>query len=85
MAIWEHFPQAPPYRGVYGNAVTPHLTIGDGGPIEEMRAAALQIDAQLPVRATATEVRLIVGKADNDSWRTDEAFAFQRRTGAESQ
>jgi 2'-5' RNA ligase len=32
MAIWGRFPQAPPYRGAYGDTVTPHLIIGDRDP-----------------------------------------------------
>jgi 2'-5' RNA ligase superfamily len=64
MSLWRRYPQAPPYRGAHGDTVTPHLTIGQGGPVEAMQAAAVEIDTQLPVRATATEMRLIIGKAE---------------------
>jgi hypothetical protein len=83
-AIWQRFPQAPPYRGAYGDAVTPHLTISQDGPPEAMRAAAAEIDAQLPVHAEAAEVRLIIGTAEPDSWRTYETFPILRRPVAHS-
>ena len=79
LAIWRRFPQAPPYRGAHGDAVTPHLTIGHGGPLDAMQAAAVQINTQLPKRAMVTEVRLIIGKAEQDSWRTDETFPLLRQ------
>jgi hypothetical protein len=78
MAIWQRFPATPPYRGAHGDNITPHLTIGHAGPSEAMRAAAVEIDTQLPARAVATEVRLIIGKAEKDSWRTDEVFPLQK-------
>jgi hypothetical protein len=53
--------------------------------MEAMQAAAAQIDAQLPLCATATELQLIIGKEEQDSWRTDEAFRLLRRPGDDSQ
>jgi 2'-5' RNA ligase len=39
----------------------PHLTIGHGGPAEEMRAAAAAVAPLLPITAEATEVTLMTG------------------------
>jgi hypothetical protein len=65
--------------------VTPHRSIGHGGPTERMRTATVQIEAQLPVRATATESRLITGRAELESWRTDEAFPLKRGPSVHSE
>lgn len=79
-AIWQRFPQAPPYCGAYADTVTPHLTIGQDGPAEVMLAAAAEVDAHLPVHAVAAEVRLMIGTAEPDSWRTYETFPFLRQS-----
>jgi 2'-5' RNA ligase len=82
LAIWERFPAAPPYRGAHGEVVTPHLTIGQGGTAAAMRAAAAEVEARLPVRGVAAEVRLIMGTAEPGSWRTHETFPLLRRPAA---
>jgi hypothetical protein len=73
------FPTCPPYEGKYPG-VTPHLTIGDGGAPQAMRAAAESVSPSLPIGATATEVILMAGPRPGTpgtppgQWRTIAAF-----------
>ena len=32
LALWDEFPETPPYEGRFGREVRPHLTVGDGAP-----------------------------------------------------
>jgi 2'-5' RNA ligase len=62
------FPAFPPYRGAYAES-TPHVTIGQDAPIDELRAAADAVASGLPIRASATAITLVVGGTEPASWR----------------
>jgi 2'-5' RNA ligase len=68
-AVWARFPGHAPYRGTYADPI-PHLTIGDGAPIELLHAAERVIAEQLPIRARVTCAQLIQGSAQPASWHT---------------
>jgi 2'-5' RNA ligase len=68
-AVERQFPEYPPYRGEFADVV-PHLTVGDGGPEADLRAAEEALRPLLPIRARCTAVHLIAGTAAADSWRT---------------
>ncbi|MDG4826042.1 2'-5' RNA ligase family protein [Asanoa sp. WMMD1127] len=74
-ALWERFPQHPPYRGEFDDVV-PHLTIGHDVPVDDLRAAADAVSASLPLRARAREVWLMVGAPEPDAWRTAARFTL---------
>src|SRR5262249_2454821 len=49
-----------PYGGAY-DEITPHLTIGDHGPVDQMRAAEDVVAPFLPIHARAAELALFQG------------------------
>ena|SRR5918996_1931582 len=59
-----------PYDGAHGEDVVPHLTVGHGAPLPQLRAAAADVAAGPPVRATVRSARLMVGSREPGSWTT---------------
>jgi 2'-5' RNA ligase len=74
-AVWDRYPEAPPYGGAYAEVV-PHLTIGQDAPKAELSRAADTISARLPIEVAIETVRLIAGTAEPGSWRTLREFAL---------
>ncbi|MEU7901841.1 2'-5' RNA ligase family protein [Actinoplanes sp. NPDC049118] len=72
-AIWQRFPQAPPYAGAHTDVV-PHLTIGHDAPRRALAEAADAVAASLPIRAPVDVVRLIAGTPRPDGWHTIREF-----------
>ena len=56
----EAYPSCSPYGGIYEDVV-PHLTVGQGDGLAELRAAAEAVRPLLPIAAEATEVTLMTG------------------------
>jgi 2'-5' RNA ligase len=54
------YPGCPPYGGRYEDVV-PHLTIGQGDGLTELRAAAEAVRPLLPIATEATRVTLMAG------------------------
>jgi 2'-5' RNA ligase len=72
-AVWQRYPQCPPYGGAYDDVV-PHLTIGHDQPLDTLRTAEQTVAAALPIDATATSVRLL-GRLDSTSaWQPLQDF-----------
>jgi 2'-5' RNA ligase len=67
--VFTAFPDYPPYGGRFEDVV-PHLTIGDNGPLEEMRRAEEQIAGRLPVADRVTAVALMAESSRGGPWRT---------------
>jgi 2'-5' RNA ligase len=57
--VWTAFPAYPPFAGQFDNVV-PHLTIGNRGAFDEMRAAERTVQRHLPIVATTRAVTLMV-------------------------
>jgi hypothetical protein len=70
-AVWEAFPDYPPYQGVHGDDLAPHLTIGEPrrATVDQVRAAARDLTPHLPVTHSVNEAVLIVGREAPNSWR----------------
>jgi hypothetical protein len=68
-AVWARFPHCPPYEGRHSDVI-PHLTVGDGAPLDRLRAAEAEIAPGLPVRFTVRRATLIRGREAPGSWRT---------------
>lgn len=68
-ALWQRFPESPPYRGEF-TEVVPHLTIGHDAGRQTLAQAAGAVQPHLPITATVTGVRLIVGESGRIPWRT---------------
>jgi 2'-5' RNA ligase len=72
------FPSCPPYGGQFA-AVIPHLTIGEGAALADLRVAAAAVRPHLPIAAEATEVTLMTGPPPRSAppggrWTTVAAF-----------
>ncbi|MEV0719803.1 2'-5' RNA ligase family protein [Asanoa sp. NPDC050611] len=74
-ALWARFPDRPPYGGAFEDVV-PHLTVGHDVAVEDLRGAAHAVGGQLPLRAEAREVWLMVGAPEPDSWHTAARFTL---------
>ena len=73
--IHNAWPHLRPYGGIH-ESVTPHLTVGDGGALDELRRAAATIEPHLPINARAREVWLIDGSSAPGSWRLQKRFTL---------
>ena len=69
-AVWEAFPDHPPYAGAHPDVV-PHLTVGQRpeASLEELVAVEAQVAPLLPVTTTAARVHLLAGSTAPGSWR----------------
>lgn len=72
-AVWQRFPQFPPYSGAHEDIV-PHLTIGHDHPHQTLLDAAAAVTAALPIRASIHNVQLISGALEQNSWKTIHEF-----------
>jgi 2'-5' RNA ligase len=83
-AIWDRYPQTPPYGGKFAETV-PHLTVAqtDGrqqlDPIAEAFASACA--DKPPVQSTANEVALMDNRSGRWQVRSKLALANSERTG----
>lgn len=68
-AVWQRFPQAPPYAGAHAEVI-PHLTIGHDAAPHVLSDAAQVVSRHLPITATIAFVRLIAGTPDRSPWHT---------------
>ena len=69
-AVWRRFPDYPPYEGAHDDVI-PHLTISD---------VPVEIDVEVPIRATAREVTLIEEAADG-RWSVRRVFPLSPTGG----
>jgi 2'-5' RNA ligase len=73
------FPMYLPYEGKHGES-TPHLTIGDGAPLNLLQEAARNVASHLPCKASADRVWLMAGGTDPGSWTLRHEFALGRQS-----
>jgi hypothetical protein len=66
-----------PYGGDHGPDVVPHLTVGHGGPVPRLRAAAAGLERGLPVRTAVRSVRLMAGSRTPGSWTTVAEYSLR--------
>jgi hypothetical protein len=76
-SVADAFPAFPPYEGQFGDS-TPHLTIGHGHPLTDLRAAEESVRACLPVHAQATEVTLMTQQSAGGQWTRAATFTLAR-------
>jgi 2'-5' RNA ligase len=76
LAIWDGWPQTPPYGGRYSEIV-PHLTVaqvGDEQLCDRITVKLAQVArGELPIKARATKVALLV---KHGGWRLHTEFAL---------
>jgi 2'-5' RNA ligase len=71
--VFAAFPSHPPFGGQF-DEVVPHLTIGLGRPVEELRRAEREIASKLPVTARASAVTLKAELSPGGRWETIATF-----------
>lgn len=74
-AVVQAFPAYPPYQGQFGDS-TPHLTIGKGRPLTDLRAAEASVRAHLPIDAQATAVTLVTQQSTTGPWTKAATFTL---------
>jgi 2'-5' RNA ligase len=73
--VYEAFPAFPPFGGRHDDVV-PHLTVGMGHPVEEMRAAEESVQEHLPIGACAAAVTLMIEQSAGGQWARAASFAL---------
>lgn len=79
-AVWAAFPECPPYGGVHGDDIVPHLTVGEArraGPAR-LRDAEASVLADLPRSVHVSHAWLIQGTDEPQSWRLVEELPLGR-------
>jgi 2'-5' RNA ligase len=74
-AVHQAFPAFPPFEGQFSDVV-PHLTVGKGHPVTDLRAAEESVEEHLPVDGHATEVTLVTQQSAGGRWTRAAVFAL---------
>jgi hypothetical protein len=74
-AVVQAFPAFPPYEGQFGDS-TPHLTVGHGHPLADLRAAEASVQAHLPIDAQAIAVTLVTQQSTGEQWTKAATFTL---------
>jgi len=74
--VFAAFPEFPPYEGRFDDVV-PHLTVGEDGPVDEMRRVEVAIAWQLPVLDRVTAVTLMAESSRGGQWATRASFPLE--------
>jgi hypothetical protein len=74
-AVVQAFPAFPPYEGQFGDS-TPHLTVGHGHPLTDLRAAEESVQAHLPIGAQATAVTVVTQQSTGGQWTKAASFTL---------
>lgn len=69
------FPEYPPYQGAFAEVV-PHLTVGQGRPLPELRAAEREVRTGLPLTGRAAHLTVMVQPERYGRWRRRLRVAF---------
>lgn len=75
------FPAYPPFGGQF-DEVVPHLTIGHGVGLEDLRAAERAVSQCLPISGRAAEVALLTRSPASGTWDRAAAFPLGRPAGS---
>jgi 2'-5' RNA ligase len=70
---WAAFPSCPPFGGRHDDVV-PHLTVGLGGPLADLRSADEAVREHLPVDGVAATVTLMTGPDEGGPWARTARF-----------
>lgn len=73
--VFEAFPAFPPFGGQHDDVV-PHLTIGHGHPVNDLRTAEDAIQNFLPIDACATAVALMTEQSAGGRWTKTVTFTL---------
>jgi len=73
--VFQAFPAFPPFEGRHDDVV-PHLTIGHGHPLNDMRTAEAAIQDSLPIEACAAAVALMTEQSTGGRWTKAATFTL---------
>jgi 2'-5' RNA ligase len=73
--VWRAFPAFPPFEGQH-EVVVPHLTVGHGHPLSDLRTAEESVSAGLPVESRVTAVTLMTEQSAGGQWARSASFAL---------
>lgn len=73
--VYQAYPAFPPFEGRHDDVV-PHLTIGHGHPLDELRDAEAAVQLYLPIKASVDAVTLMTEQYDGGHWLTTATFAL---------
>jgi 2'-5' RNA ligase len=73
--VFEAFPDFPPFGGQFDDVV-PHLTIGHGHPLSDLRAAEESVRAQLPIEGHVGAVTLMTQQSPEGQWTKTATFTL---------
>lgn len=65
--VFRAYPEFPPFEGQFDDVV-PHLTIGHGHPLADLRIAEDAVQAYLPIEASAAAVTLMTQQSAGGHW-----------------
>lgn len=74
-AVYQAYPAYPPFEGQFSDVV-PHLTVGIGHPVADLRAAEESVRAHLPIDGHATAVTLMTEQSAGGRWAKATTFAL---------
>jgi 2'-5' RNA ligase len=77
-AVFQAFPAFPPFEGRF-DTVVPHLTVGYGHDLRELRAAEEAVRAHLPIDARASTITLVTQQSPGCRWDETATFALPER------
>jgi 2'-5' RNA ligase len=69
------FPSYLPYGGKFADLI-PHLTLGDGAPLESLLKAEAAVRDRFPIETQAKEAWLMTGGMGPNSWSLRQSFPF---------
>jgi 2'-5' RNA ligase len=73
--VFRAYPAFPPFEGQFSDVV-PHLTIGHGHPLDDLRAAEDSVQAHLPIDASAAAVTLLTQQSAGGHWTRTATFTL---------
>ena len=73
--VCKAFPAFPPFGGRHDDVI-PHLTIGNGHPVKDMRAAGKSVREHLPIEACAAAVTLMTEQSSGGRWARAARFTL---------
>jgi 2'-5' RNA ligase len=71
--VFRAYPAFPPFEDQFDDVV-PHLTIGHGHPLNDLRTAEDSVQSNLPIEANATAVTLMTQKSAEGHWTKTATF-----------
>jgi 2'-5' RNA ligase len=74
-SVYQAFPAFPPFEGQF-DEVVPHLTVGYGHTLGDLRAAEKAVRAHLPIDARASTITLMTQQSPGDRWSTTATFTL---------